>query len=74
MFTGVASEGYMTQTPMQLVLDSSIYRADLSFAGTGFSGLRRLCALDIVRLSIPSVVEREVLSALHQDAAQAFEQ
>jgi hypothetical protein len=59
---------------MQLVLDSSIYRADLSFAGTGFSGLRRLCALDIVRLSIPSVVEREVLSALHQDAAQAFEQ
>jgi hypothetical protein len=64
----------MTQTPMQLVLDSSIYRADLSFAGPGFSGLRRLCALDIVRLFIPSVVDREVLSALHQDAAQAFEQ
>jgi hypothetical protein len=64
----------MTQTPMQLVLDSSIYRADLSFAGPAFSGLRRLCALDIVRLSIPSVVEREVLSALYQDAAQVFEQ
>jgi hypothetical protein len=64
----------MIQPPMQLVLDSSIYRADFSFAGPGFSGLRRLCALDIVQLFIPSVIEREVLSALHQDAAQAFEQ
>jgi hypothetical protein len=59
---------------MQLILDSSIYRAEFSFAGLGFSSLRRLCALDIVRLFIPSVIEREVLSALHHDATQAFEQ
>jgi PIN domain len=64
----------MIQPPMELVLNSSIYRADFSFTGPGFSGLRRLCALDIVQLFIPSVIEREVLSALHQDAAQAFEQ
>jgi PIN domain len=72
--SGVTKEGILAQTPMQVVLDSSIYRADLSFAGLGFSSLRRLCALNIVQLFIPSVVEREVLSILHQDGAQAFAQ
>jgi hypothetical protein len=37
MFTGVANEGYHDADPMRLVLDSSVYRADLSFAGPAFS-------------------------------------
>lgn len=47
-----------------LVIDSSIYRKDMSREKPGFSLLKRLARQELVRLHIPEVVKREVVSQI----------
>jgi hypothetical protein len=47
-----------------LVIDSSIYRKDMSRQKSGFSLLKRLARQELVRLHIPEVVKKEVVSQI----------
>lgn len=57
---------------IQVVLDSSIYRADMARRGQAFHALERLARTGKVRIHVPYFVEQEVLSHFSEELRQPF--